>query len=136
MLFHIYHHALHADYHVARDRFLMSHLQESIHLADAATQILFNRVVVQLGMCAFRVGLIRECQSALQEIFATGRVKELLAQGVSRPGQYSAVSPEQEKLDRQRQVPFHMHINLELLECVYLVASMLLEVPNLSLIHI
>ena len=132
MLFHIYHHALHADYHVARDRFLMSHLQESIHLADAATQILFNRVVVQLGMCAFRVGLVRECQSALQEIFATGRVKELLAQGVSRPGQYSAVSPEQEKLDRQRQVPFHMHNNLELLECVYLVASMLLEVPNMA----
>ncbi|WFD36449.1 Translation initiation factor 3 subunit c [Malassezia cuniculi] len=131
MLFQIYHHALHADYYVARDRFLMSHLQESIHLADVATQILFNRVVVQLGLCAFRVGLVRECQSALQEIYATGRVKELLAQGVSKPGQYN-VSPEAEKLDRQRQVPFHMHINLELLECVYLVASMLLEIPNMA----
>ncbi|WFD32065.1 Translation initiation factor 3 subunit c [Malassezia sp. CBS 17886] len=132
LLCQVYHHALHADYHVARDRFLMSHLQESIHLADAATQILFNRVLVQLGLCAFRVGLIRECHSALQEIFSTGRVKELLAQGVSRVGAYSSVNAEQEKLDRQRQLPFHLHINLELLECVYLVASMLLEVPNIA----
>ncbi|UZJ56456.1 hypothetical protein CBS101457_005776 [Exobasidium rhododendri] len=132
MLCHIYHHALHRDYHIARDMFLMSHLQDSIGMADAATQILYNRAVVQLGVCAFRVGLIKESQGALQEIFASTRVKELLAQGVSRTNPYSTVSPEQEKLDRQRQLPFHMHINLELLECVYLVGSMLLEIPNIA----
>ncbi|WFD44839.1 Translation initiation factor 3 subunit c [Malassezia psittaci] len=132
MLSQVYHHALHADYYLARDRFLMSHLQESIHLADAATQILYNRVLVQLGLSAFRKGLIKECHSALQEIFTTGRVKELLAQGISKGTAYNPVSAEQEKLDRQRQLPFHMHINLELLECVYLVASMLLEVPNMA----
>lgn len=132
MLCHIYHHALHCDYHIARDMFLMSHLQDSIGMADAATQILYNRVVVQLGLCAFRVGLIKESQGALQEIFASTRVKELLAQGVSRTNPYSSVSPEQEKLDKQRQLPFHLHINLELLECVYLVGSMLLEIPNIA----
>jgi translation initiation factor 3 subunit C len=45
---------------------------------------------------------------------------------------FSQISPEQERLERQRQLPFHMHINLELLECVYLTCSMLLEIPLLA----
>ncbi|CAO1616711.1 unnamed protein product [Sympodiomycopsis kandeliae] len=132
MLCHIYHTALHADYYLARDMLLMSHLQDSISLADAATQILYNRSVVQIGLCAFRLGLVREAHAALSEIFATGRTRELLAQGVQRPNAYSAISAEQEKLDRQRQLPFHLHINLELLESAYLVCSMLLEVPHMA----
>ena len=54
MLCHIYHYALHNDFHTARDMLLMSHLQESIYSADVATQILYNRTVVQLGLSAFR----------------------------------------------------------------------------------
>ncbi|KAG0317345.1 Translation initiation factor 3 subunit c [Dissophora globulifera] len=131
MLCHIYHHALHNRFFVARDMILMSHLQETIHQADIITQILHNRTMVQLGLCAFRGGLIKEAQAALQDISGTGRVKELLAQGLSLQ-RHSAVSPDQEKLERQRQLPFHMHINLELLECVYLTCSMLLEIPAMA----
>jgi translation initiation factor 3 subunit C len=131
MLSHIYHHALHNDFHTARDMLLMSHLQESIHSADVATQILYNRTVVQLGLCAFRSGLIKESQTILQDIFATSRVKELLAQGVHQQ-RFQVLTPEQEKAEKQRQLPFHMHINTELLEAAFLVSSMLVEIPLLA----
>ncbi|KAH9858870.1 eukaryotic translation initiation factor 3 subunit 8 [Lenzites betulinus] len=131
MLCHIYHYALHNDFHTARDMLLMSHLQESIHNADVATQILYNRTVVQLGLSAFRCGLIKEAQATLQDIFATQRVKELLAQGVHQQ-RFQVMSPEHEKAERQRQLPFHMHINTELLEAAFLVSSMLVEIPLLA----
>jgi translation initiation factor 3 subunit C len=131
MLSHIYHHALHNDFHTARDMLLMSHLQESIHSADVATQILYNRTVVQLGLCAFRSGLIKEAQSTLQDIFTTQRVKELLAQGVHQQ-RFQVLTPDQEKAEKQRQLPFHMHINTELLEAAFLVSSMLVEIPLLA----
>ncbi|KAJ3793544.1 eukaryotic translation initiation factor 3 subunit 8 N-terminus-domain-containing protein [Lentinula aff. detonsa] len=131
MLSHIYHYALLNDFHTARDMLLMSHLQESIHSADVATQILYNRTVVQLGLCAFRSGLIKESQATLLDIFTTQRVKELLAQGVHQQ-RYQVLTPEQEKAEKQRQLPFHMHINTELLEAAFLVSSMLVEIPLLA----
>ena len=131
MLCQIYFLALHDQYYRSRDMMLMSHLQETISNFDVNTQILFNRTLVQVGLCAFRTGLVYEAQNSLQEICGSGRQKELLAQGVQMT-RYSQVTPEQERLERQRQLPFHMHINLELLECVYLTCSMLLEIPLLA----
>ncbi|ESZ99347.1 eukaryotic translation initiation factor 3 subunit 8 [Sclerotinia borealis F-4128] len=128
MLCQIYFEALHDNYYNARDMMLMSHLQETINAFDVHSQILFNRTLVQVGLCAFRAGLVYEAQTTLQEICGSGRQKELLAQGVMIQ-RYNQVSPDQERAEKQRQLPFHMHINLELLECVYLTCSMLLEIP-------
>ena len=41
-------------------------------------------------------------------------------------------SIKQEKLEKQRHMPFHRHINLKVLECVYLVSAMLIEIPYMA----
>lgn len=83
-----------------------------------------------MGLCAFRHGFIKEAHQSLSEIQNTQRAKELLAQGT--PPRQMDKTAEQETKEKAMQVPYHMHINLELMECVYLICSMLLEIPNIA----
>lgn len=130
ILYHIYHHALHDNWFEARDLMLMSQLQHNIVKADIPLHIIYNRALVQLGLCAFRHGYIREAHQDLLDIHIQSRAKELLAQGILPKNQERTL--EQEKEEKQRLLPFHMHINLELLECAYLVSAMLLEIPDVA----
>jgi len=131
LLLHIYHLALHNQLNEAHDLLLMSHAQDQIHDTDVPTRILYNRAMAQLGLCAFRVGDTRQAHMSLQELFQSGRPKELIAQSISLQRQQER-DEKQERMERARLVPFHMHINADMLEAVYLVCAMLLEVPNMA----
>lgn len=126
-LCHIYHLALHGHYNAGRDMLIQSHLPDLLYTLDIPGQILYNRTLVQLGLAAFRQGRIKEAYYALQELCSTGRPKELLAQTISSHGSGNA---EQERLERQRQLPAHMHLSVEAIDGVFLVVSMLLEIPQ------
>jgi translation initiation factor 3 subunit C len=126
LLYHIYNHAINGRYHVAKEYFLMSHIPEIASGLDAATQIIYNRTLVQLGISAFSLGLIQESVNALADIMNTGKIRELLGQGISK-------YPVNEKEERRRLLPYHMHINIELVETVYLIAAMLNEIPNIMI---
>lgn len=103
----------------------MSHIAELGPNLDAGTQIIYNRTLVQLGLSAFSLGLIQESMNALNDIVNSGRLRELLGQGVSK-NSYN------EKEERRRMLPYHMHINLELVEAVQLMSAMLIEIPTLD----
>jgi len=132
LLCHVYHLSLHNRYHEARNLLLMSHVQDSINDADIRTRILFNRTTAQLGLCAFRVGETRQALDCLADLILSSKTKELLAQGITT-NKFNDRDLEKEKLERRLQYPYHMHMNLDVLESVHLLSAMIAEVPNTAL---
>lgn len=125
ILYQIYHHAIHNRYSIAKDYLLMSHVADSAQQYDIQIQILYNRVLVQLGIASFRLGLIQDTYNYLQELINTQKTRELLAQGLSK-------NPVTEKEERRRLLPYICHISIELIESVFLITAMLLEIPHLA----
>lgn len=127
-----YHLALHDCFQPARDLLHLGNFQEQAAESDVHTQILYNRVIAQIGLCAFRLGKITEAHNCLMDVCQYNKGRELLAQGLSYAKNMER-SQEQERAEQQRQLPYHMHINLEVLESAQHICAMLLEVPNIAM---
>jgi len=127
-----YHLALHDHFQEARDLLQLGNLQEQAVDSDVNTQILYNRLLAQIGLSAFRLGKIPEVHHFLVDVCMHNKARELLAQGLSF-SKFNDRTPEQERAEKLRQLPYHMHINLEVLESAHHISAMLLEVPNMAM---
>lgn len=129
ILFSIYYYAVNNQYQEAKELFLSSQFYANINSSESSLQVQYNRALVQLGLSAFRSGHIDESHKILNEVVNSQRAKELLGQGFSTkfPNQATVV-------EKQKLLPFHQHINLELLECVFMTCSLLIEIPTLAAI--
>jgi translation initiation factor 3 subunit C len=131
-----YHLALHNEFQAARDLLHLGNMSFetlTVQDADVHTQILYNRVLAQMGLSAFRLGRIVDAHNSLGDVCMHNKARELLAQGISFGGKNMERTAEQERAERLRQLPYHMHINLEVLESAHHICAMLLEVPNLAM---
>jgi len=116
----IYQHAVNDRFFEARDLLLKTHLQDVITDTDISTRILFNRALAQLGLAAFRAGMMAEARACLFEIYSSPSSREIL-------GQNSMKMKNAE--DEQRLVPHHMRISSDMIEVAVLVSTMLEEIP-------
>jgi len=130
-----YHLALHNNFSAARDLLNLGNLYEQTMLdTDVHTHILYNRVLAQMGLCAFRLGKVQDAHLFLMDhcMHGLGKARELMAQGISFSKNMER-TPEQERAEKMRQLPYHMHINLEVLESAHHICAMLLEIPNMAM---
>lgn len=144
VLMNVYHIALLGNYPQARDMLLMSGIPDTIAYSrdgdrslvlDGDLQVLFNRVIAQLGLCAFRSGLVKEAFQTLKELFAyhIQQLKGFLGQSQrflkdnQKQDMDKRGREELEKREKERFIPHNMHINTETIEVAFFISSMLAE---------
>ena len=130
LLQHVYYLSIRNELYITRDFLYMQNVLESTIYSDVSTHILYNRALTQLGLCATRHGEIELAHILLHEICNQGRHRELLAQGLSQSRNLEKTA-EQERSEKRRILPQHLHINIDMIESMYTIASMLLIVPML-----
>ncbi|CCE65583.1 hypothetical protein TPHA_0L02320 [Tetrapisispora phaffii CBS 4417] len=131
VLYQVYYTALNEEFSSAKEMLLESKIQSFINKSDPSLQILFNRVVVQLGLSAFKNWSIEECHQILNDLLAASHLREILGQQslqrMASTGN-STTADDREKLC----LPFHEHINIDLIDVVFLTCSLLIEIPQMT----
>jgi translation initiation factor 3 subunit C len=117
---------------VKAKRLMSADLFDLVAVSEVSLQIMYNRALAVVGVAAFAAGEVKDAYNLLTDICSTGRIRELLAQGVTRQQGNVEKSAEVDRAERRRLLPYHMHLNVELIEAAYGLSAMIMEVPNLS----
>ena len=121
---------------VALSRKLMSaDLFDLVSVSEVGLQIQYNRALAQVGLGAFLNGDIRDAYNLLTDLCTSGRLRELLAQGLTRANltvEKTAASEAERNAEKRRLLPFHLHLNIEQIEAAYSLSAMILDVALLS----
>lgn len=137
-LYKIYYHSLNDDFNTSvslMEEFSKVFLKnKSIDEYDLSVQILFNRVVVQLGFSSFKNCLFHDSQSLLHPVSIAGSLKYLMGQKlVNRYVEYADNETVDDEIKFEEvHLPYHKHIDLTLVDSVYLTCSMLNDIPSIA----
>jgi len=127
----VYHHAIHDRYLAAQHLLVLSGVASEAATLDVPTQVLCNRTVAQLGLCAFRLGHLAEARDCLEGLCGRRRTKELLGQSPKQQLRHG-VRGSEESTFVEFIVPAHMHLAVDLVEAVHLVCVVLIDGPALA----
>ena len=128
VIFLVYYQAINDNWVLSQRLMLTHRVQDTIQQYSKEVQILYNRVLAQLGICAFRHGYLDIAHDTLLDLIANSRLKEHLAQGFNP----RSLDSDQEQVAMKFILPYHLHISVELIECVYMTAAVIREVPYMA----
>lgn len=131
ILYQVYFTAFNNDFATAKEMLINSKVQAHINNSDPSLQILFNRVVVQLGLAAFKLCLIEDSHQILNELLSSSHLREILGQQTLQRISANVGSSSADERE-QLCLPFHQHINLDLIDLVFMTCSLLIEVPQMT----
>ena len=133
MLCNVYYLCIKNNFEEAKSLFNSSYSYEIISIfKDEQLKTLFNRTFAQLGLCAFRNGKLNESLLYLQPLCSNGttKLKEYLSQSYNKENEKNILF---DKDDKKRSIPHLMLINVDEVECVFYLSSMICDITNILL---
>ena len=133
MLYHIYFLCIGNDYESATKLFNSSNLYELISVFKNETlKIIFNRTLAQLSLCAFKNLDLEEVLRFLTPLCTKGptKLKEYLSQSYTIENEKNSLFDIE---DKRRAIPYIMKINVEDLDTIFYLSSMINDVPKILL---
>jgi translation initiation factor 3 subunit C len=131
LLYQISYYAIHDDFKKAKLLFNSTHLYELINnFRDEQLKTLFNRALVLIGLSAFRDAKYSDVIYFLSPLCSNGttKLKEYIAQSYNKENEKNILF---DKEDKKRTTPHIMNIQLDEIESVFYLSSMIVDLPSI-----